>query len=193
MSQLCLLLIQVLEFMSIDKHQDHLWPSNGERRISCNGSLVNCMRQRKLRKLHLHMDLYHNLWRKSLEKANLPLVEEKEPCATQEITKDHQERRSRHITTWIYSWSSWRRNDLYSSKLLRVLCDLKVLRAKLLAASCFSCFEASLPLNELPKSSSKLLKLFVLLQAEEQLIEPIEPLKVAVRYLYLLDPKMSHF
>ena len=62
-----------------------------------------------------------------------------------------------------------------------------------LAASCFSCFEASLPLNELPKSSSKLLKLFVLLQAEEQLIEPIEPLKVAVRYLYLLDPKMSHF
>ena len=24
MSQLCLLLIQVLEFMSIDKHQDHL-------------------------------------------------------------------------------------------------------------------------------------------------------------------------
>ena len=44
-----------------------------------------------------------------------------------------------------------------------------VLRAKLLAASCFSCFEASLPLNELPKSSSKLLKLFVLLQAEEQL------------------------
>ena len=45
--------------------------------------------------------------------------------------------------------------------------------------------------------AAKELKLFVLLQAEEQLIELVlfhqEPLKVAVRYLYLLDPKMSHF